>query len=197
MELDPLLRTLRTSRSGPLGLQDWSVYASETRRVSLGVKDRQAGNAHAPLNLSESAGVRYLFVWSDGRISRGYLERSQVEGEGAQALQEARQAAYEDPDAAWVLGAREIPDVDPVRRIGGTHRRRRSRADRASVGSHSQTPGCERSPHLERVVLRFASAGPPGLLTRNGGVRTGHLVRLARLARRRDRRRSLDARTRT
>jgi PmbA protein len=92
----------------------WSLYVTESRRLSLGVKDREAGNAHAPLTIAESTGLRYLLVWEDALVSRGYLEKSQFDGDPCAALLQARAAAYEDPDAAQVAGPAEVPDV-------GTH----------------------------------------------------------------------------
>jgi len=94
-----------------VGIRDWSVYFSESCGISLGIKDRQAGNAHAPLNLAEGCGARYLIVWSDGLVSRGSLERRQLVAEPLATLDQARAAAYDDPDAAQVLGPAEVPDV--------------------------------------------------------------------------------------
>jgi PmbA protein len=78
----------------------------------LGIKDRQAGNAHTPLSLSDACGARYLLVWEDGTVSRGRFERRQLEVETDAALDNARTAAYDDPDAAHVLGSAEMPDVE-------------------------------------------------------------------------------------
>jgi PmbA protein len=111
MELDRFLTALREARPDGQGVRDWSLYASEHRRMSLGIKDREAGNAHAPLTITEGGGARYLFVWEDGKISRGALERRQVENEPEATLAQARQAAFEDPDAAHVLGPKPLPEV--------------------------------------------------------------------------------------
>jgi PmbA protein len=102
---------LNHARPDGIGIRSWSIYASESCRLSLGIKDGEAGNAHAPLSMSESCGARYLIVWEDGRISRGWLERRQLAAEPLESLQSALAAAYEDPDAAQVLGPAEIPDV--------------------------------------------------------------------------------------
>ena len=50
-------------------------------------------------------------MWEDGLVSRGHLERRQLEDESAEALAYARAAAYDDPDAAQVLGQAEFPEV--------------------------------------------------------------------------------------
>jgi PmbA protein len=107
VNLDPLLRTIGADAA----VDAWSVYASDTRRVSLGIKDREIGNAHAPYTMVEGSAARYLIVWSDGRVSRGNFERRQFEEAPAQALAAARAAAYDDPDAAQVLGPAEFPEV--------------------------------------------------------------------------------------
>ena len=112
MVLDRILEALPTASVNGLGVTAWSLYVNEARRASLGVKDREAGNTHAPFNLAESCGARYLFVWDDGRISRGYLERRQLEDEPAQTLSYAQAAAYDDPDAAQVLGPAEFPELE-------------------------------------------------------------------------------------
>jgi len=105
--IERLVDALR--RSGDV--RDFSIYVTESRRLALGIKDREAGNAHAPLSLSESCGARYLVVWRDARVSRGYLERRQLEADPTETLELARAAVYDDPDAAWVLGPAPLPDV--------------------------------------------------------------------------------------
>ena len=76
---DSLIRALREGRvAGGAEVEAWSLFVNETRRISLGIKDAETGNAHAPLNLGETCGARYLIVWKDRRISRGYLERRQL-----------------------------------------------------------------------------------------------------------------------
>jgi len=90
----------------------WSVYSSESRGLSLGIKDREVGNAHVPLKLGESRGARYRFVWEDGLVSRGYVERRLLEGDPHAALVAARAAAYDDPDAARVAGPASFAEVE-------------------------------------------------------------------------------------
>jgi len=112
MDLARVLDAL--ARPGPRGrlVQAWSLHASATRRAALGIKDGQAGNAHAPFTLSESAGLQYLLVWGDGRVSRGAWERRQVADQIDRALEDAWLAAYDDPDAACVLGPAAVPPVE-------------------------------------------------------------------------------------
>jgi PmbA protein len=110
--LEGIIRAIDGFRGHGESIRAWSLYSAESRRFSLGTKDRQTGNAHAPLGLSESRTARYLLVWSDGLVSRGLWERRQLEVEPESALDQARLAAYDDPDAAWVLGPAPIPDVE-------------------------------------------------------------------------------------
>jgi PmbA protein len=106
LNLDPLLRALHAA-----SLRAWSISAAERRRLSLGVKDRQAGGPHAPVDLHESCAGRYLLVWPDGKISRGTLERRQIEHDPERAIAAAREHAYDDPDAAHVADPAPVPDV--------------------------------------------------------------------------------------
>jgi PmbA protein len=111
VDLAPLLDALRCTRADGRSISAWSVFASASRRLTLGTKDRETGNPHAPLNLAEGLTVRATIVWDDGRVSRAALERRQVEREPGPALVAARASAYDDPDARDVLGPATFPDV--------------------------------------------------------------------------------------
>jgi PmbA protein len=112
LKLDGLLGAFESARPGGEAVSEWSVYVGESRGLSLGVKDREVGNAHVPLKLSESCGARYRLVWSDGKVSRGYAERRLLEVDPDRALEHARAAAYDDPDAACVAGPADFPRVE-------------------------------------------------------------------------------------
>jgi PmbA protein len=112
VNLDRLIEAVRTIRPDGIAVRDWRFYVTEGRRLSLGIKDRETGNPNAPLTISDSGSARYLLVWEDGRISRGHLERRQVEAEPGEALKQTLQAAYDDPDAAQVLGPQKTPHVE-------------------------------------------------------------------------------------
>jgi PmbA protein len=107
-----LLKSVSRCRVGGVGIASWSFCVVGRRRASLGVKDGQAGNAHYPLRIADSRGAGYRLVWEDGLLSRGHLERAQLESGADEALRLTRGAAYEDPDAAWVLGPGRFPDVE-------------------------------------------------------------------------------------
>ena len=108
MKLEPVLKAIKTVSVDGVTIDRWQVHGTESRRLSLGIKDREAGNAHAPLSLAEGSSARYLLVWSDGLVCRGTLERRQ---DPRVAFEEARATAYADEDAAHVLGPAEFPAV--------------------------------------------------------------------------------------
>ena len=85
-EPEALLDRLRDGSNDGAAVDRWSVYASESSRFSLGIKDRQVGNAHAPLGVVESSAARYLIVWDDGLVSRGTFERAQFASRPDEAL---------------------------------------------------------------------------------------------------------------
>lgn len=109
MKLDPVLAAIESVRVDGASIERWQVHGTESRRLSLGIKDREAGNAHAPLSLAEGSSARYMLVWSDGLVCRGSIERQQ---DPAEAFTLARATAYRDDDAAHVLGAADFPEVN-------------------------------------------------------------------------------------
>ena len=109
MKLEPVLEAIDGFSVDGVTIDRWQLHGSESRRLGLGIKDREAGNAHAPLSLAEASSARYMLVWSDGLVCRGTLERHQ---DPHVAFAEARATAYEDEDAAHVLGPAEFPDVE-------------------------------------------------------------------------------------
>ena len=111
MSLERLIEALGSVRAAGCRLSGWTVYVAESRRASLGTKDRETGGPHAPLTLVESLTARYKLIWDDGRVSRGAMERTSIESSPEAALAATRAAAYVDPDAVDVLGPAEFPEV--------------------------------------------------------------------------------------
>lgn len=111
MNLDLLLSALATTRSDGHAIAAWSLYVARMRRVSVGTKDRETGDPHAPLTLAESLTARYRLIWDDGRVSRGTMEHRAIEREPHAILAGARAASFHDPDATDVLGPDTFPDV--------------------------------------------------------------------------------------
>ncbi len=120
MHVERLLAALASFRSGALGIRDWSLMVGESQGLALGIKDCEIGNAHAPLTLQESCEAQYRVIWDDGRISRGNLERRQLQGNLAEALHYARTAAYDDADAASVRGPAPMPEVETYDPLSAT-----------------------------------------------------------------------------
>jgi len=110
--LDSFLETMTRFEVDSVSIQDWSIFYSESCRLSIGTKDTHTGSVHAPLSMSESCGARYKLIWSDGLISRGSLERRQIGKDADAALRQARRVAFDDPDSAQVLGRNQFPQVD-------------------------------------------------------------------------------------
>lgn len=111
MNLETLLRALRETRSGGRAIVAWSVYVAETRRVTVGTKDRETGDPHAPLTLAESLVGRFKLIWDDGRVSRGAMERRAIEREPESVVATARAASFHDPDAVDIAGPAAFPEV--------------------------------------------------------------------------------------
>jgi len=111
VDLEKLIDALGTVTARGHAIAAWSVFAAETRRTSVGTKDRATGDPHAPLTLSESLSARYKLIWDDGRVSRGSMERRAIEREPAPLVTAARAASFPDPDAIDVPGPAAFPDV--------------------------------------------------------------------------------------
>jgi PmbA protein len=192
-----VIERLLDSLSRPVGrgarVRDYSVFATESRRLSVGTKDRETGSVHTPLSLAESAGGHYLFVWEDGRVSRGGLERRHFATDVEELLERALAAAYDDPDAAHVLGPSALPEVaifseEAERASAGATdlvadrlRRIRERVDRGgfrtwsgSIGASSAAARLVTSAGLD-VTGRGTSFG--WHVTLDGQIGTGHSAR--------------------
>ena len=111
------LDALLSGGPGGARVREWSIHAAESRRLSLGTKDRHTGGPHAPLGVAESLVARWLLVWDDGQVGASDLDRAALEGDLGEALERARAAARDDPDAAQVAGPATVPEVvlhDPL-----------------------------------------------------------------------------------
>lgn len=135
-----LLRT----REAAGAVRAWSAAMQEGRRLSLGIKDREIGNPHSPLRLSEDGGLHYRIVWDQGTYSAGRVERRTLADAPEEALDEARETAYDDPDAAWIPPAVPLPAVE-------THV-----AATARIAAGDTTPFAER---LGVIRARFERSG--------------------------------------
>jgi PmbA protein len=104
--LDGLVGALRER-----GAEHWTLCASAKRQLRIGVKDREVGNPHSPIRVTDAGGVSYRVVWRSGAVSRGHLERRQVDTDPDGSAEQALTAAHDDPDAAWIPPAVSAPEV--------------------------------------------------------------------------------------
>lgn len=195
MDLAALVGAIERARVGGRRIGAWSLFASESRRLSLGTKDRETGNPHAPLSLSEGVTARYKVVWDDGLVSRGALERRRIEQDADSAWPAARAAAFDDPDGREVLGPAVFPDValhDPATaeaargRVGVFAARLAAIRDRvASHGLRTWSGSFSASEGTGRVVtsagLDVSGAGTSAAwhVTFDGEFGGGHAARAA------------------
>jgi PmbA protein len=91
-------------------IADYRINLSERRGISVGIRDNDVGSVYSPFSYGQSMGGGFLLQWQDGRLSRGNLDGNSL-AIIDQVLQTARQAAYDDPDAAQFLGPQTTHDV--------------------------------------------------------------------------------------
>ena len=196
MNLDAAPRRARAPR-GPTGctIAAWSVYVAEARRASVGTKDRETGDPHAPLTLAESLTARYKLIWDDGRVSRGAMERRAIEREPEAVLAaRARGGVRAIRTRSTCSGPRRFPrspSHDAGRAAIAAGRRR---GVRAAARRHPRARRPSRHPHLERLDARrgrtarvvtsagldVAGTGTSRRMERDAGRRARRGVRRAR-----------------
>ncbi len=109
--LDRLVAAARSARPGGVRVREWSVHVAESRRASIGTQDAHTGGPHSPLGIAEALSARWHLVWEDGRVVSSDLDRTAIEEGLGEAIERARAAAREDPDAAQVAPPARMPDV--------------------------------------------------------------------------------------
>ena len=88
----------------------YRIGIAERRSVGVGIRDNDAGSVYSPYSFGQGTGGGFLVQWQDGRLSRGNLDGNSL-AIVARLLDEARMAAYDDPDAAQFLGPQDVRDV--------------------------------------------------------------------------------------
>jgi PmbA protein len=89
---------------------DYRINLSERRSVGVGIRDNDVASVYSPFSFGQSTSGGFLVQWQDGSLSRGNLDgnsRTII----ANVLANARQASYDDPDAAQFLGPQSVRDV--------------------------------------------------------------------------------------
>ncbi len=132
-------------------IADYRINLAERRSLGVGIRDNDVGSVYSPFSFSQSTGGGFLVQWRNGLLSRGNLDGNSL-AILEQVLSNARQAAYDDPDAAQFLGPQPVHEV--------------------SLFAHD-VPQLfeERSPYLLDVVTELQTlAQRYGAKTLNGGV---------------------------
>jgi PmbA protein len=89
---------------------DYRIGLGERRSVGVGIRDNDVGSVYSPFRWGQGTSGGFLVQWQDGRLSRGNLDRNSLEII-TEVLENARQAAYDDPDAAQFLGPQTVHEV--------------------------------------------------------------------------------------
>lgn len=101
---------LQAAFAAHVEIADYRISLSERRGISVGIRDNDVGSVYSPFSYGQSASGGFLIQWRDGRLSRGNLDGNSL-AIIDQVLWTARQAAYDDPDAAQFLGPQVTHDV--------------------------------------------------------------------------------------
>ncbi len=99
---------------------DYRILLGGARGAGVGIRDNDVGSVYSPVSFSDTISGSFLVQWHDGRLSRGNLDGNSLL-RFDQVVDTAREAAYEDPDAAQFLGPQPVhqvvlhsPDVPPL-----------------------------------------------------------------------------------
>ena len=69
MDPAPMIEALGRARPDGCAVREWSLFVTESTGLSLGIKDRQAGNAHTPLSVSETSVVSPAATFTDVSVA--------------------------------------------------------------------------------------------------------------------------------
>lgn len=89
---------------------NYRINLGERRSMGIGIRDNDVGSVYSPFSFSASTSGSFLVQWQDQRLSRGNLDGNSL-AIMDQILTNARQAAYDDPDAAQFLGPQSVRDI--------------------------------------------------------------------------------------
>lgn len=91
-------------------IANYRINLAERRSLGVGIRDNDVGSVYSPFSFSQSTGGGFLVQWQDGHLSRGNLDGNSLAILN-HVLDNARQAAYDDPDAAQFLGPQQVHEV--------------------------------------------------------------------------------------
>ncbi|HSH81026.1 MAG TPA: metallopeptidase TldD-related protein [Herpetosiphonaceae bacterium] len=101
---------IQAAFDGVADIADYRILLGETRGAGVGIRDNDAGSVYSPMSFSDTIGGSFLVQWHDGRLSRGNLDGNSLL-RFDQVVDTAREAAYDDPDAAQFLGPQAVHQV--------------------------------------------------------------------------------------
>lgn len=89
---------------------EYRINLGERRAIGIGIRDNDVGSVYSPFSFGQSTGGSFVVQWRDERLSRGNLDGNSL-AIIDDVLANARQAAYDDPDAAQFRGPQTIHEV--------------------------------------------------------------------------------------
>jgi PmbA protein len=110
---DLLYQSQQAPKKEDLRLSAWRILVHESEAVSLGVKDNSPGGVYTPPSYRQGESGEVFLVWADGTCSQASVQLpSHSDPEyWSKELEQWRQAAYEDPDAAYIPSPEPLPLV--------------------------------------------------------------------------------------
>jgi PmbA protein len=91
-------------------IADYRINLAERRSLGVGIRDNDVGSVYSPFSFGQSTSGGFLIQWRDGLLSRGNLDGNSL-AIIDEVIGNARQAAYDDPDAAQFLSPQDVHDV--------------------------------------------------------------------------------------
>lgn len=89
----------------------WRLTWHESKSIAIGIRDNEVGNTYGPPSYTDARGGSYLVQWDDEQLSRGNVDGNTL-AHFDEIMAAARQAAYDDPDAANFLGPQTFPTLE-------------------------------------------------------------------------------------
>lgn len=110
---DLLYQSQRVPKREDLRIKDWRIVVHESEAVALGIKDNSPGSVYTPPSYRQGESGDVFLVWQDGTCSQTMVQLPLANAPEywQRALEEWRQFAYADPDAAHLPAAESLPLV--------------------------------------------------------------------------------------
>ncbi|MBP1759106.1 MAG: putative Zn-dependent protease-like protein [Firmicutes bacterium] len=110
---DLLYQSQQAPKRDELKLSDWRIVVHESEVVALGIKDNSPGSVYTPSSYRQGESGDVFLVWADGKCSQAMVQLpfSSDPEYWHKALEQWRQASYEDPDAVHIPSPESLPLV--------------------------------------------------------------------------------------